>query len=177
MHATRGRIHGHRRNDRSLAHSVARVCRTRWLALYLEGRQKLLCVTGIRGSSILGQQNRPQVARLVASIHRRIRGDIFVTAAMPRSRHDDDDDDDDRVSWDTIRGISFERCRRQARMVMSGKYLNQDDWSLWDAATGMDQNGDAQGAPLIQAGQGAQGAQNKREPGSTHDLARKSAPT
>ena len=66
-------------------------------------------------------------------------------------------------SWDCVRGITWERAKRAARPWLSGKYASQtDDFSLWQAAIGMDIHGDAPGAPALPGGPGNAATLGKR---------------
>lgn len=76
--------------------------------------------------------------------------------------NDDDKYDKIKTRWDCTKGLSWERAKRTVRVELSSEYGHQDDFSLWDAATGADPNGDAAGAPVIPVGAGQAQAQAKR---------------
>ena len=69
---------------------------------------------------------------------------------MTNNQSKTDRDDDDVVTWDCIRGISFERAKRLLRPWLSGIYASQqDDFNCWQALIGTDMGGDAPGAPAL----------------------------
>ena len=74
-----------------------------------------------------------------------------------------DDDDDAQVTWDCVRGITFERAKRLLRPWLSGIYASAtDDFNLWQVLQGTDMGGDAVGAPALPLGPGLAGAAGRR---------------
>ena len=75
-------------------------------------------------------------------------------------------DDDRRAcpSFSGTRGEAYLRWKRDAKMHLNAEFIReQDDNSLWKTALGLDQGGDAQGAPPLPANPaGLQAAQRKR---------------
>ena len=76
-----------------------------------------------------------------------------------RGAGDDDEHKTKKPQWNEERGSSWERFKREARVYLTGYYVTaNDDYSLWNAVTGLDMGGDAVGAPVMLAA-GAPGAQ------------------
>ena len=61
--------------------------------------------------------------------------------------------------WGGGRGPGFRKFKRDLRVSCQAVYLHDDDYSLWQAMTGMDQGGPGNGADAMPA-QGANGYTN-----------------
>ena len=93
----------------------------------------------------------------------------YALAIRTRGGAGDRDRDDDRTrkpTWNTERGVSWERAKRELRVYASGIFTsNQDSYHIWNVFTGTDMHGDAAGAPPLVGGHGQAGAQRTARAG------------